>query len=66
MTMARGDCTFRQRDLRAALKAVEQSGAKVASVNIKPDGTIVVVMGEPPATAPEIDMGTDEQWLSKK
>lgn len=64
--MARGDCTFRQRDLRAALKAVSQSGAKVASVNIKPDGTIVVVMGDPPATVPEVDMGTDAEWLAKK
>ena len=65
--MARGDCTFRQRDLKAALKAVEQSGAKVASVQVKPDGTIMVIMGEPsPATVPDIDMGTDEQWLSKK
>jgi hypothetical protein len=53
--MSRGDCTFRQRDLTAALKAAEKSGAKVARVEVKPDGTIVVVMGEPsPATVPAI------------
>ena len=64
--MARGDCTFRQRDLKAALKAAEQSGAKVARVEVKPDGTIVVVMGEPsPATVP-VEMGTDDEWLAKK
>jgi hypothetical protein len=61
--MARGDCTFRQRDLKAALKAAEQSGAKVARVEVKPDGTIVVVLGEP---APPADMGTDDQWLAKR
>ena len=64
--MARGETTFRQRDLKAALKAAEQSGAKVARVEVKRDGTIVVIMGEPsPATAPA-DMGTDDEWLAKK
>ena len=51
--MARGDCTFRQRDLKAAIKAAAQSGAKVASVQVRPDGTIVVVLGDPPPTVPE-------------
>ena len=64
--MARGETTFRQRDLKAALKAAEQSGAKVARVEVKRDGTIVVIMGDPsPATAPA-DMGTDDEWLAKK
>ena len=63
--MARGDCTFRQRDSKAALKAVEQSGAKVATVQVKPDGTIVVTMGEPaPATVP--DIGDADEWRTKK
>jgi hypothetical protein len=63
--MARGDCTFRQRDLKAALKAVEQSGAKVATVQVKPDGTIVVTMGEPsPATVPDIEDA--DEWRTKK
>jgi hypothetical protein len=62
--MARGDCTFRQRDLKAALKAVEQSGAAVARVEVKPDGTIVVILGEPPPTAAAI--GDDECWDLKK
>lgn len=65
--MGRGNCTYKQRDLKAALKAVRQSGAAVARVEVKPDGTIVVVIGEPsPATAPEAKMGIDAQWLTKK
>ena len=63
--MARGDCTFKQRDLKAAIKAAAQSGAKIARVEVKPDGTIVVVLGDPPPTVPEKDLGSDDQWLEK-
>ena len=64
--MARGDCTFRQRDLTAAIKAAAKSGAAVARVEVRKDGTIVVIMGEPsPATVPETDMG-DECYTLKK
>jgi hypothetical protein len=65
--MARGETTFRQRDLKAALKAAEQSGAKVARVEVRRDGTIVVIMGEPsPATVPDNGIGTDEWYTLKK
>lgn len=51
--MGRGNSTYKQSDLVKALKAVTQSHAAVARVEIKPDGTIVVVIGDPsPATAP--------------
>ena len=64
--MSRGDCTFRQRDLTAALKAAAKSGAAVARVEVRRDGTIVVIMGEPsPATVPDSDMG-DECYTLKK
>ena len=64
--MARGDCTFRQRDLTAAIKAAAKSGAAVARVEVRKDGTIVVIMGEPsPATVPDSDMG-DECYTLKK
>ena len=64
--MARGDCTFRQRDLTAAIKAAAKSGAAIARVEVKRDGTIVVIMGEPsPATVPDSDMG-DECYTLKK
>jgi hypothetical protein len=64
--MARGDCTFKQRDLTAALKAAAKSGAAIARVEVRRDGTIVVIMGEPsPATVPDSDMG-DECYTLKK
>jgi hypothetical protein len=62
--MGRGKCTFKQRDLKAALKAVSQSGAKAARVEVKPDGTIVVILGEPPSTVAAI--GDEECWELKK
>jgi hypothetical protein len=41
--MARGSCTFKQRDVRAAVKAVRAAGVEVARVEIDKDGKIVVV-----------------------
>jgi hypothetical protein len=46
MSMARGECTFRQRDVTAALKAARDAGAEVARVEIDRDGRIVVIMGK--------------------
>jgi hypothetical protein len=40
--MARGSCTFKQRDVSAAVKAVVAAGCSVASVEIDKDGKIVV------------------------
>ena len=45
--MARGSCTFKQRDVRAAVKAVRAAGVEVARVEIDKDGKIVVVPGKP-------------------
>jgi len=46
--MARGICTFRQRDVTAAVKAVEAAGREVQLVDIFPDGRIrVSVAAEP-------------------
>lgn len=42
--MARGVCTFRQRDVTAAVKAVAASGREVQRVEIAPDGRIVIVV----------------------
>jgi hypothetical protein len=53
--MARVRLTFRQRDITAAIKAVEAAGHKVARVEIGQDGRIVVELTPPvvSGTAPE-------------
>jgi hypothetical protein len=45
--MSRGPCTFRQRDLKAAIKAAEDSGHYVTRFEISPDGSIVVWLDQP-------------------
>lgn len=40
--MARASCTFRQRDLSAAIKAVVAAGEKVLRIEIGKSGTIVL------------------------
>lgn len=47
--MARGPCTFRQRDLTRALKAAEAAGVDLAlrRIEIGPDGTIRLVPVRP-------------------
>jgi hypothetical protein len=42
--MARVRLTFRQRDVTAAIKAVEAAGHVVARVEIAQDGKIIVVL----------------------
>lgn len=41
--MARGPSTFRQRDLTAAIRAVEKAGKNVLRVEIEPGGKVVLV-----------------------
>jgi len=46
--MARGPCTFRQRDLTAAVKAVIAAGCEVARAEIDAaTGRIMVIIGKP-------------------
>ncbi len=45
--MSRGPCTFRQRDLTAAVKAAVAAGLEVARVEVDKDGKIVVIAGKP-------------------
>lgn len=42
--VARGNCTFRQRDVTAAVKAVVAAGREVERVEIEPDGRIRIVV----------------------
>lgn len=55
--MSRRPCTFRQRDVSAAVKALKQSGCEVSRVEIGKDGKIVVVTTKPgaPVDDPEIN-----------
>ncbi len=63
MTMARGKCTFRQRDVKAAMKAAFDAGAKSARVEV---GGIVIVAqvdeltGQGEATASELKQ--HDEW----
>ena len=46
--MARGACTFRQRDVARAIRGAQSGGLSIARVVIDPKtGTIEVVAGEP-------------------
>jgi hypothetical protein len=48
--MPRGSCTFRQRDVTKAVKAVAAAGVEVARVEIDRNGKIIVVTGKPVET----------------
>lgn len=45
--MARGPCTFRQRDVTKAVKAVVAAGCEVARAEIDSGGKIIVIVGKP-------------------
>jgi hypothetical protein len=45
--MTRGRCTFRQRDVTAALKAAIAAGVSVRGVRINAKGDIEIVIGRP-------------------
>jgi hypothetical protein len=51
--MARGNCTFRQRDLTAAVKAVATAGIELSRVEIDRDGRIILVTGKAGAQEPD-------------
>ncbi len=51
----RGPCTFKQRDLTAAVKAIAKAGVEVTGVRIAPDGNIVVSVGKTPEPTLEND-----------
>jgi hypothetical protein len=49
--MPRRAATFTQADVARAIRAAKQAGAN--SVEVRPDGTIVVLLKSTPAVAPE-------------
>jgi hypothetical protein len=58
--MARGPCTFRQRDLTAALKAANAAGCDVQLVVIDKQGRIVLEMGNAGATSAALGKDRNE------
>jgi len=61
--MARARLTFRERDITAAIRAIEKAGHKVARVSIAPDGHIDVFTGQPDdEERPETPL---DKWLRK-
>jgi hypothetical protein len=41
--MARGPCTFREKDVTRAVNAVRKAGVKIAAVKIDRDGAIEII-----------------------
>jgi hypothetical protein len=50
--MPQSNCTFRKRDVTAAIKAVIKAGVEVARVEVAKDGKIIVVTGKPSEPGP--------------
>jgi hypothetical protein len=65
--MARVPLTFRQRDITAAIKAVERTGHSVARVLINKDGGIIVELAPPAGngTAPEPELNPWDEALDR-
>jgi glutaredoxin len=60
--MSRGACTFRQRDVAAALRAARDAGVDIAKVEIDKNGTITLVYGKPSETVPVVPVDDQQQW----
>jgi hypothetical protein len=58
--MSRGTCTFRQRDVAAAIKAARDAGVEVARIEIDKNGKIVVIAGKSNGSEPETNGGKRE------
>lgn len=60
--MARGPCTFKQRDVTAAVKAVVAAGVSVASIEIDREGKIVVLTGKAAVAEPANEF---DKWKAR-
>ena len=59
--MARGPCTFRQTDLKSAIKGARAAGMEIDRVEIR-DGVIVMVASKPGEPVPRGDSQTQRQF----
>jgi hypothetical protein len=60
MNMARGECTFKKRDVKEAIKATLDAGVEIARVEIS-KGRIVIITGKPNGTGQEGASEWDEK-----
>jgi len=61
--MARGESTFRQRDVTRAIKAAKMAGLNVERVEVDKDGKIAVITGKPETPA---DVATQAHYRKGK
>jgi hypothetical protein len=57
--MSRGPCTFRQRDVTAAIKAAVAGGLQIGRVEVARDGRIVLISDK---QEPTVDKGEANEW----
>ena len=56
--MSRRPATFTEADVKRAIKATQAAGMSVGSVKIEPDGTIHIVVAEPP----KVSIDFTKEW----
>ena len=56
--MVRGPCTFKERDVTRALRAVVRAGIEVQRVEVDKDGRIIIVIAK--TSSPTGDNGATE------
>ena len=47
--MGRGNSRFRKRDVQSAVAGARAAGIEIASIMLKPDGTVLLATGKPGA-----------------
>jgi hypothetical protein len=60
--MGRGPLNFRQRDLKAAAKALEDAGLKVSKVGLDKDGGVIIYVGGSNIAADNAGKRRPSEW----
>jgi hypothetical protein len=61
--MSRGRCSFRESDVRRAVRAIEATGKEIAAVEISAEGKIRIVVGKSDAQK-SAGSGESNEWDS--
>lgn len=59
---AHGPLTYRQRDLRAAMRAALEAGFPVKEIHVDRDGRIIIVAGTPPCPTEGSLPDPENEW----